>query len=75
MRPFDWPPQAACRDVGDHKYKPLIGAQCGLYLRSPSLRPSARSARRPNRTALRSSSVTFVPPVRPFPPSPPSARP
>jgi len=24
MRPFDWPPEAACRDVRECKYKPLI---------------------------------------------------
>ena len=34
MRLFDWPPKAACRDVSDARYKPLVDRACGLYLRS-----------------------------------------
>src|SRR5688572_33176369 len=43
--PFDWPPEAACRDVRGRRYKPPI-AQCGLYLRPRTSRLSARVARR-----------------------------
>ena len=48
--PFDRPPKAACRNVREHKYKPLWNVG-GLYLRSLTSRLSARDAPT-NRTAL-----------------------
>ena len=67
VRPFDWPPKAACRDVAERKYKPHCQSIGGLYLRSLTSRLSACFARRPiERPLLRSSSVCFVPPVNLF---------
>jgi len=60
----------ACREVREHKYKPPIDRQRGLYLRSLISRLSARCARRPiERPILRSSSVSSVAPVKPFLPN------
>src|SRR5688572_9240660 len=69
LRPFDWPPKAACRDVRGRRYKPHRRRQrlvsvpsyitaVGVH-RTPTIeRPSVR---------LR----FFVAPVKPFPPYPP----
>ena len=49
MRPFDWPPEAACRDVRECKYKPLIHSTVRFVFAFSSIALSACYARRPVR--------------------------
>jgi hypothetical protein len=76
-------PHADSRDVREHKYKPPIDRECGLYLRSLTSWQAVFGG--PSNDLffvifvvkdLKTPfvSVYFVPPVRPFPPSPPLAQ-
>jgi len=71
VRPFDWPPKAACRDVRERKYKPLIAPARFVFV-LPYIAAVGVLRTPTNRTAsppfvLRAS----VAPVKPLAPSPP----
>ena len=71
VRPFDWPPKAACRDVRERKYKPLMTPVRFVFV-LPYIAAVGALRAPTNRTAIPPFAfVCSVPPVKPFSPSTP----